>query len=247
MSQNQILSKAQRARRTVSCRGCGRCDADSSSVKSIDSLVESVVKDVMASLFPGSASAENLIPVGVSARHMHITQEHLEQLFGEGHQLTKMRDLGQPGEFAAKETLAVVGPKRRLFEKIRILGPTRRFTQVELSLTDGVYLGVDLPHRISGSIEGSAPLILVGPKGVLHLKEGAIRARRHIHVSPEDALRLGLENGEEVSVRSSGPMSVTFNNVVVRMGDNLNLQMHIDTDEANAAGLRCGDPVELMK
>jgi propanediol utilization protein len=177
---------------------------------------------------------------------MHITQEHLEQLFGAGHELTNIRDLNQPGEFAAQETVTVVGPKRRLFEQVRILGPVRRMTQVELSYSDGVYLGMDLPLRLSGNIKGSAPLILVGPAGVLHLPEGGIRAARHIHVNPDDAARLGLENGQKVSVHSSGPMSVTFNNVVIRMGDNLNLEMHIDTDEANAAGLRCGAPVKLV-
>jgi propanediol utilization protein len=157
-----------------------------------------------------------------------------------------LRDLNQPGEFAANETLTVVGPKRRLFENVRILGPVRAFTQVELSYTDGIYLGLDLPYRLSGRIEGSAPLILIGPQGVLQLSEGGIRAARHIHVSPEEARRLELCNGQKVSVKSLGPMSVTFNNVIIREGENLNLEMHIDTDEANAAGLRCGERVELV-
>jgi propanediol utilization protein len=177
---------------------------------------------------------------------MHITQENLERLFGPGYQLTKLRDLNQPGEFAANETLTVVGPKRRLFESIRILGPVRKITQVELSYTDGIYLGLDLPYRLSGDIAGSAPLILIGPKGVLHLSEGAIRAARHIHINPQDSQRLGLENGQKVSVRTVGPASVAFNEVIVREAANLKLEMHIDTDEANAAGLRCGDPVELV-
>ena len=176
---------------------------------------------------------------------MHITQENLETLFGNGYQLTKLRDLNQPGEFAANETVTVVGPKRRLFEKVRILGPVRKITQVELSLTDGIYLGMDLPLRISGDIDGSAPLMLIGPEGVLNLPQGGIRAARHIHASPEDLSRLGLKNGQIVSVKSTGPMSVTFNHVVIREGENLNLEMHIDTDEANAAGMRCGDRVEI--
>jgi propanediol utilization protein len=207
-------------------------------------LVESVVKDVLTSMVPTEVG--RTVPVGVSARHLHITQENLEFLFGAGSRLTKLRDLNQPGEFAANETVTVVGPNRRTFERVRILGPVRSITQVELSYTDGVYLGLDLPHRLSGNIEGSAPLILIGPKGVLHLTHGGIRAARHIHINPEDALRLGLENGQKVSVKTIGPMSVTFNNVIVRRGENLNLEMHIDTDEANAAGLRSGDRVELL-
>lgn len=233
--------------RSNSCRGCGACEVESISPVSypdMETLVESVVRDVLSSVTPSAYS--RTIPVGVSARHMHITQENLELLFGTGYQLTKLRDLNQPGEFAANETLTVVGPKRRLFESIRILGPVRKITQVELSYTDGIYLGVDLPYRLSGDIAGSAPLILIGPKGVLHLSEGAIRAARHIHINPRDSQRLGLKNGQKVSVRTVGPASVTFNEVIVREAANLKLEMHIDTDEANAAGLRCGDPVELV-
>jgi propanediol utilization protein len=178
---------------------------------------------------------------------MHITQKDLETLFGPGYKLTKLRDLNQPGEFAANETVTVVGPKRRLFEKVRILGPVRKITQVELSYTDGIYLGMDLPYRISGDIEGSAPLMLIGPEGVLSLPQGGIRAARHIHADPADLARLGLVNGQKISVRTVGPMSITFNNVVVREGKDLNLEMHIDTDEANAAGIRCGERVELVK
>jgi len=204
-----------------------------------------VVEEVVNSLLPKS-EGDFSIPVGVSARHMHITQQHLEQLFGAGKQLTKLKDLYQPGEFAASETVTVIGPKRRLFEQVRILGPTRAFTQVELSYSDGVYLGLDLPYRLSGNIEGSSPLILIGPKGVLHLPEGAIRAARHIHISPADARNLGVRNGQIVSVETSGPMSIVFNNVIIRQQENLKLEMHVDTDEANAAGLRCGDSVTLV-
>ncbi len=227
--------------RSPSCRECGLCEVPRQ--EDLSSLVESVVQEVMGAL---GRTTDRRIPVGVSARHMHVRRKDLEQLFGEGHELTKMRDLNQPGEFAAEETVTVVGPKRRFFD-VRILGPVRRRTQVELSYSDGIYLGLDLPHRLSGNTEGSAPIILVGPKGVLNLSEGAIRAKRHIHVNPRDASRLGLRNGQVVSVRTTGEMSVTFNNVVIREGEGLNLGMHVDTDEANAAGLRCGDPVELLE
>ena len=204
-------------------------------------LVEAVVRDVLASISTGT---DRMVPVGVSARHMHITRENLEVLFGPGHTLTRSRDLGQPGEFAAEETVTVIGPKRRPLE-VRILGPVRSITQVELSYSDGIHLGVNLPLRLSGNIAGSAPLMLVGPKGIVHLREGAIRARRHIHVNPGDARRLGVRNGQIVDARTFGESSVTFHDVVIREGENLNLQMHIDTDEANAAGLRSGDLVEM--
>ena len=197
--------------------------------------VESIVRQVVNKLIPDQA--ERTVPIGISARHLHITQEHVEALFGKGYQLTKLKDLNQPGEFAANETVTVVGPNRRIFEKVRILGPTRPFTQVELSYSDGIYLGIDLPHRLSGDIKESAPLVLIGPKGVLQLKEGAIRAMRHLHVSPEEASRLGLENGQKVDVKTQGKMSVVLKNVVVRIKENLKLEMHVDTDEANAAGL----------
>ncbi|GAB4245765.1 MAG: hypothetical protein Kow00109_21810 [Acidobacteriota bacterium] len=223
------------------CGGCERCG--SAETARLAATVEAVVREVLAEMAPAGA---NLVPVGVSARHMHITQEHLEILFGPGHRLRPVRELNQPGEFAAEETVLVVGPKRRTLE-VRILGPVRRFTQVEMAFSDGIYLGIDLPHRLSGDVAGSAPLVLVGPKGVLHLPEGGIRARRHIHINPEDARRLGVRNGEVVSVRTRGAMAVTFHDVVIRQGENLRLEMHIDTDEANAAGLRCGDLVELIK
>lgn len=205
-------------------------------------FVDSVVRNVLHSMIPID---DRRIPVGVSARHMHITKEHLEVLYGLPYQLTTLRELNQPGEFAANETVTLVGPKRRIFN-VRILGPTRPITQVELSYSDGIYLGMDLPHRLSGNIKGSAPLVLVGPAGVLHLKEGGIRAARHIHVNPQDAARLGIRNGQVVSVKTEGEMSVTFNNVIVREGEDLKLEMHIDTDEANASGLSSGGFVELV-
>ena len=225
--------------------GCGCSDGVSLEADGISPefahIVDAVVREVMASMVPRQ---EGLIPVGISARHLHITQEHLEELFGAGHQLTRLRELNQPGEFAAEETVTVIGPKRRLFERVRILGPVRSITQVEMSRTDGIYLGLDLPHRLSGNIRASAPVVLMGPRGVLHLPEGVIRAQRHIHVCPELGKKLGLRNGQVVSVRTRGDMSITFNNVVVREGENLKLEMHVDTDEANAAGLSSADFVE---
>ena len=230
----------------TSRRGCNLSQVDlADSAGELSTLVESVVRRVVGEVFRSDPD-DLAIPVGVSARHAHIRQDHLEQLFGPGYQLNRLRELNQPGEFAAKESVTVVGPKRRLFEQVRILGPVRSITQVELSFTDGIYLGMDLPYRLSGNIHDSAPLILIGPKGVLHLPEGGIRAARHIHMNPLDAGRLGVRNGQKVSVQSMGPMNLIFNEVIVRVGEGLNLEMHIDTDEANAAGLRSGDPVQLI-
>lgn len=200
--------------------------------------VERAVRDALEGR--GSAQDGRFVPVNISARHLHIRQDHLEILFGPGAQLTKLKDLLQPGEFAANETVTVVGKNRRVFEQVRILGPVRKITQVELSYTDGRYLGMDLPARNSGDIAGTHPLVLVGPKGALHLPEGGIRALRHMHISEEDAAALGLRSGMMIRVRTDGPMSVTFNEVLVRAGKNLKREMHIDTDEANAAGLGMG-------
>jgi propanediol utilization protein len=186
------------------------------------------------------ATLDRLITINVSARHLHITQEHLEVLFGPGHHLSKLRDLMQPGEFAANETVTVVGPNRRVFDSVRILGPVRKATQVELSFNDGRYLGMELPPRISGDIAGTAPMVLIGPRGALQLPEGTIRALRHIHVGREEASRLGLEQGQVVGVRVVGKMGLTFEHVMIRVGDRAKLEMHIDTDEANAAGITSG-------
>ncbi len=213
--------------------------------KELRPVVEEIVRKVIDAVL--SEKQEMLVPIEVSARHLHVTQQDLETLFGPGHQLSKLRDLNQPGEFASNETVSVMGPKRRMLESVRILGAIREITQIELSYTDGIHLGIDLPHRISGDIKASAPIVLMGPRGVLELKEGAIRAMRHIHISPEQALQWGLKKGQKVSVQTQGPMQVTFDNVVIRTGENLNLTMHIDTDEANAAGIQKGEIGIIIK
>jgi putative phosphotransacetylase len=208
------------------------------------SVVERLVRDAIEKR--NSPAGERSVPINISARHMHLRQDHLELLFGSGASLTKLRDLMQPGEFAANETVAVIGPNRRAFDQVRILGPVRKVTQVELSYTDGRYLGMDLPARISGDIAGTLPVILVGPKGVVQLQEGVIRAVRHIHIGDDDAARLGLRSGQKISVRAGGALGVTFDQVMVRAGKNLVREMHIDTDEANAAGLGAGAFGELI-
>jgi acetate kinase len=175
------------------------------------------------------------IPVAVSARHIHLTRESVDILFGEGHQLTPRKPLSQPGQFACEETLTVVGPKRSI-EGVRILGPERRVNQVEISRTDEFYLGVDAPIRDSGDVASSPGVTLIGPKGKLTLSEGLICARRHIHMAPEDAERFGVANGDvvDVAVDTAG-RDLVFGDVLIRVSPKYRLEMHIDTDEANAA------------
>jgi putative phosphotransacetylase len=185
------------------------------------------------------------IRVEVSARHLHLTQHDLEVLFGDGYQLEKFKDLSQGGEFASTAEVTLVGPKRKI-ENVRVLGPCRQFTQIELARTDCFYLGVQAPLRLSGKIEGSGAIQVVGPQGTLDLKKGVIIAKRHIHVSDEEAADMGLKNGQEVSVRSEGPRSLVFDHVEVRVKDSFNAAVHLDTDEGNAAMLPMTSEGEII-
>lgn len=177
------------------------------------------------------------IPIAVSARHIHLTQEVVEQLFGEGYQLTERAPLSQPGQFAANERVTVVGPKNQI-ERVRILGPTRGKNQVEISRTDEFFLGLDAPVRASGKVENTPGVKLIGPKGEVTLNDGVICAWRHIHMTPEDAEKFGVEDKDIVEVEIiNGPRPLTFGNVLIRVKSSYALEMHIDTDEANAAEL----------
>lgn len=185
--------------------------------------------------------------VETSARHVHVTQEALETLFGAGYELTKKKDLSQPGQYACEERVTIVGPKKEM-AGVSILGPVRKANQVELSLTDARSIGLVAPVRESGDLAGSAPCKIVGPKGEVEISEGVIAAKRHIHATPADAQALGVENGEIVSVKiDTDGRSLVFGDVVVRVSDTYALAMHIDTDESNAAG--CGREVygEIVK
>ncbi|WP_425061316.1 phosphate propanoyltransferase [Sporomusa carbonis] len=184
------------------------------------------------------------IPVGVSNRHIHLSDEHTETLFGSGYTLTREKELKQVGEFAAKETVTLVGPKG-VIRGVRVLGPVRKFTQVEISRTDGFSLGVIPPLRDSGSIKGSPGIVVVGPCGAVTLSEGVICAARHIHMQEEDARQFNVTDGSRVTVTVDGPRGGTFANVLVRVNPSFRLEFHIDTDEANAAGLKNGDMVKL--
>ena len=186
------------------------------------------------------------VPVGVSARHLHLTQEHVETLFGEGYHLTKKKDL-MGGQYACNETVTVVGLKLRAIENVRVLGPVRKASQLEISATDAMKLGVAAPIRESGNVAGSAPVAVVGPKGVIYLKEGCIIAMRHIHMSPADAMAAGVKDGDIVSVKADNERGTVFNQVKIRVNDSFTLEMHIDTDEANASRIKTGDMVTIIK
>lgn len=185
------------------------------------------------------------IPVGVSNRHVHLSREHLEILFGEGYNLTPMKDLGQPGQFAAKETLYIVGSKNGL-QGVRIIGPIRNKTQIEISRTDSFALGVKAPLRESGNLPGTPGCVLVGPKGTVILDEGVIIAERHVHLSKEQAEEMGLHDKDRVNITIGGERSITYNKVLVRAGYGHEKEFHLDTDEANAASTNSGETVELV-
>jgi len=180
------------------------------------------------------------IPIGVSAHHIHLSTEHLEALFGAGHELTPLAPLAQPGQFASEEQLSLIGPRGRI-DRVRVLGPVRAKTQVEISRTEEYRLGIDAPVRMSGDLRGSPGLILEGPEGQVRLEEGVICAQRHMHMTPEDALRFGLRDGDVVSIRVEGERSVVFGDVAIRVSPKFKLEMHLDTDEANAAQVSNGD------
>ncbi|MGM0880797.1 MAG: phosphate propanoyltransferase [Bacillota bacterium] len=186
------------------------------------------------------------VPIGVSARHIHLSDEHVELLFGKGYTLTEMKPLSQPGQYAANETVTVVGPKGT-FAKVRILGPTRKRTQLEVSRTDAFALGVNPPVRESGDIAGSAGITLQGPAGEIKIEEGVIVAARHIHFHTSDAERFGIADKQALRVRFSGERGVVFENVIARVSELYALDMHIDTDEANAAGVKNGDTAEIVE
>ncbi|MGE5654846.1 MAG: phosphate propanoyltransferase [Bacillota bacterium] len=187
---------------------------------------------------------DGCIPVGVSNRHVHLSEEHLEILFGEGFALTKDKLLLQGEEFAAKETVTLVGPKG-VIQKVRVLGPVRKSTQVEISRTDGYTLGVMPPVLVSGQTEGSAGIVVVGSKGAVTLSQGVICAARHVHMNDEDARRYGVADQDRVTIKIAGERGGTFTNVLVRVSHDARLELHIDTDEANAVGLKNGDVVSL--
>jgi len=217
------------------------------------SAIERIVRQIITQQVNGSATPTSTEPgrelvVSISARHCHLTDQHVEILFGPGHTLTPMKDLYQDGFYAAEETVMIVGPRKRTLPTVRILGPTRPFSQVELAFTDSISLGINAPVRHSGKIEGTPGCVLVGPKGVVELHEGVIRAARHVHMNFRDAERYGVKNGDLMKLRVESPMSTTvMEDLLVRADETSKLEVHIDTDEGNACYLDGATKVELLK
>ena len=217
--------------------------------------VERIVREIVLANQAGIPSQsgrerQNQAPklvVSISARHCHLTDEHVERLFGPGRTLTPQKDLYQDGFYAAEETVMIIGPKRRMLPTVRVLGPTRPASQVELAFTDGISLGIDLPVRASGKIAGTPGCVLVGPAGAIELKEGVIRAERHVHMSHADADHFGVKNGDRMSLAITGPCDTVFRDLLVRADATSKLEVHIDTDEGNAADLDHATSVELIR
>ena len=203
--------------------------------KLVDMITETIYKEIKP-----KEESSNLfsIPVEISNHHVHLTRDSLDILYGKDYELTKLRDLSQPGEFASNERVSIVGTNMKVIKKVRILGPLREYTQTELSITDGYFLGLNLPTRISGNIKGSPPITFIGPKGVLSLSEGAIRAARHIHMTPKDAEYYSVKDNDRVKVEVSGEHGVIYKDVVIRVSEKSKLAFHLDTDEANAGNIK---------
>lgn len=212
-------------------------------------MVERIVRQVaLEHLGRDKKGVAPTLVVQTSSRHMHVCRADMDVLFGPGTELTPERDLYQEGNFAAKEMVTIVGPRSRVISNLRILGPMRKESQVELAFTDAITLGFnDIPVRLSGNLEGTPGAVIVGPKGVVELKRGVIRAAIHAHMCPGEAAYFGVKKGDLMKLRIGGPSGVTFNNVHVRIDPTSRLNVHMDTDEANACGLHLTKDVELFK
>jgi putative phosphotransacetylase len=213
----------------------------------VEHLVRQAVYARIGKPLPRSASGPNPLVVNVSARHCHLTQEAVEQLFGKGHHLQVHKWLYQDGQFAAKETLTLIGPRSRVISNLRILGPCRSLNQVELAYTDSIALGFDIPLRGSGDITDTPGCMLMGPAGFLEMKEGVIRARRHVHLNPVDADFHGVKPGDWMRLRIGGDCGLTLEKMLCRIDASFKLEVHIDTDEGNACNLQADTAVELVK
>jgi putative phosphotransacetylase len=213
------------------------------------SAVETIVRQIVTERLARPIQPAMPTPVvHVSARHMHLCRADLEKLFGSGHELTIDRPLYQEGHFAAKETVTLIGPRSRLISNLRILGPLRDRSQIELAFTDAISLGLDnVPIRLSGDIAGTPGAFVMGPHGLIELKEGVIRAAMHVHMNPSEAAHYGVRHGDRMKLRVDGDAGVTFENVHVRVDPRTRLNVHMDTDEANACGLHLAQRVELFK
>lgn len=210
-----------------------------------DEIKKAVVEELSLRAVQATSSMKEFVPVSISARHVHIQEEHIELLFGKGYRLTKFRDMSQPGQYACEERVTIKGPTG-MIEGVRIVGPARKQTQVEISRTDSRKLGVSPPVRQSGDLQGSSPIAVVGPKGYIELDEGCIIADRHIHMSPKVAHEYGVASQQKVATLIHGPKGGIMNNVTIRVDERYALDMHIDTDDANAFGLNGGEQLKIV-
>jgi putative phosphotransacetylase len=213
----------------------------------VEHLVRQVVYQRLGKPLPRPATAPNPLVVNVSARHCHLTQEAVEALFGKGHQLQVLKWLYQEGQFAAKETVTLIGPRSRVISNLRILGPCRTLNQVELAYTDAIALGFEIPLRLSGDIKDTPGCMLMGPAGFFEMKQGVIRALRHVHMHPDDAAFYGVKQGDEMRLKVGGPCGVIFDKLLCRVDPAFKLEVHIDTDEGNACNLQPHTPCELIR
>jgi len=212
----------------------------------VEHFVRQVVYQRLGKPLPRPATAPNPLVVNVSARHCHLTQEAVEALFGKGHQLQVLKWLYQEGQFAAKETVTLIGPRSRVISNLRILGPCRTLNQVELAYTDAIALGFEIPLRLSGDIQDTPGCMLMGPAGFFEMKQGVIRALRHVHMNPDDAAFYGVKQGDEMRLKVGGPCGVIFDKLLCRVDPAFKLEVHIDTDEGNACNLQPHTPCELI-
>ncbi len=210
-------------------------------------VVEQIVREVVLKRLGGGPKPGPTLAVHASARHMHVCREDLDVLFGPGHELSSDHPLYQEGNYAAKETVTLVGPRSRLISNLRILGPMRKESQIELAFTDAISLGIEAPIRLSGDLKGTPGCFVMGPKGTVQLKQGVIRAAIHVHMNGDEAAYFGVKQGEVLKLQVGGDAGVTFNRVHVRIDPKSRLNVHLDTDEANACGLHLVKDVELIK
>ena len=224
-------------------------DTQSSSVPRavVEHMVREQVYGKMGLDLPKSSKAPNALLVNVSARHCHLSPQAVEALFGPGHNLTPMKWLYQEGAYAAKETVTLIGPRSRVISNLRILGPCRDMNQIELAFTDAIALGFDIPVRMSGEIAGTPGCMLMGPNGYFEMNEGVIRAAPHVHMHPDDAAYYDVKHKDIIGMRVHGPLETTFGNMLVRVDPSFKLEVHIDTDEGNACGLKSDTFCELIK
>jgi putative phosphotransacetylase len=213
-------------------------------------VVEAIVREVVTERLgrSGSTSGEPTLAVHASARHIHLCRRDLDQLFGKGYELVPERELYLKGNYAARETVTLIGPRSRLISNLRILGPLRKQSQIELAFTDAVSLGFEnVPIRLSGDLAGTPGALVMGPKGKVELAEGVIRAAMHVHMNPGEARQYGVRQGDIMKLRVGGEAGVTFHRVHVRVDPDSRLNVHMDTDEANACGLHLAKEIELFK